>query len=80
MRGRARRHLTHVLDREAVHLEHTKARVVALSPAATLARGYAVVQRADGHVVRAPADVEVGDDLRVRLSEGEIAATVQGTA
>ncbi len=80
LRARSRRHLTHLLDREAVHLEHTRARVVALSPAATLTRGYAVVQRPDGYVVRAPSDVETGDDLRVRLADGEITATVQSTA
>jgi exodeoxyribonuclease VII large subunit len=50
--------------------------VRALSPAATLERGYAVVQRADGVVVRTPGDVAAGDRLRVRLADGELAATV----
>ena len=45
-------------------LEHARARVAALSPAATLERGYAVVQRADGSLVRDPA--EVADDERLR--------------
>ena len=48
----------------------------ALSPAATMRRGYAIVQRTDGHVVRAPADVNEGDALRLRLAEGELAARV----
>ena len=52
------------------------AQVRALSPAATLDRGYAVVQRADGHVVRDPADVAAGDRLRVRVAAGELAADV----
>jgi exodeoxyribonuclease VII large subunit len=42
-----------------------------------LERGYAVVRRAaDGAVLRSPAEVDVGDDLRVRLAEGELAAKV----
>jgi exodeoxyribonuclease VII large subunit len=73
---RSRRSLEHRLDRAADELVHTTARVRALSPAATLERGYAVVQRADGAVVRSPSDVVAGDPLRVRLAEGELAATV----
>jgi exodeoxyribonuclease VII large subunit len=76
LRTRVRQCIIHRLDTESVHLEHTRARVVALSPAATLQRGYAVVQRAsDGHVVRAPADVQRGADLRLRLAAGALAAT-----
>ncbi|RII15979.1 Exodeoxyribonuclease 7 large subunit [Streptomyces sp. YIM 130001] len=74
--GRARRTLGHLLDRADSELTHTHARVVALSPAATLRRGYAVLQRADGHVVRAPDEVEAADVLRARVSEGEFAVRV----
>jgi exodeoxyribonuclease VII large subunit len=76
LRARARRCLRHNLDRAAADLQHTRARVRTLSPAATLDRGYAVVQRHDGSVVRRPAEVTVGDELRVRLAGGEIAVTV----
>jgi exodeoxyribonuclease VII large subunit len=42
-----------------------------------LERGYAIVQRAaDGAVLRDPLDVEPGDDLRVRLAQGELGARV----
>ena len=68
---RARRTLRHQLDRADSELTHTHARVVALSPAATLKRGYAVLQRADGHAVSAPGEVEAGQALRARVSEGE---------
>ncbi len=51
------------------------AQVRALSPAATLERGYAVVQRADDVVVRSPDDVAVGEPLRVRVAGGEFPAT-----
>ena len=67
----------HRLDRADDDLRHTLARLRALSPAATLERGYAIVQRADGaRACATPAEVADGDALRVRLAEGELAATV----
>lgn len=75
---RARRTLRHLLDRADSELTHTHARVVALSPAATLKRGYAVLQRADGHVVRAPEEVTAGERLRARVAEGELTVTADG--
>ncbi|MFE9688820.1 exodeoxyribonuclease VII large subunit [Micromonospora sp. NPDC005806] len=78
LRDRAGRCLDHRLGAAADDLRHTLARLRALSPAATLDRGYAIVQRADGHVVRAASEVAKGDPLRVRLAEGELAATVDG--
>lgn len=75
--GRARRVLGHLLDRADSELSHTRARVLALSPAATLERGYAVLQRADGHVVRDPEDAgAAGETLRARVSGGEFAVRV----
>jgi exodeoxyribonuclease VII large subunit len=73
---RARRCLVHALDRAEDDIRHSWARVHALSPAATLERGYAVVQRADGHVVRSPDEVAAGDALAIRLARGRIAAVV----
>lgn len=51
------------------------AQVTALSPASTLARGYAVVQGPDDAVLRNPDDVDSGAALRIRLAHGEISAT-----
>ncbi|MFI6700376.1 exodeoxyribonuclease VII large subunit [Streptomyces sp. NPDC050509] len=73
---RSRRVLRHLLDRADSELSHTRARVVALSPAATLERGYAVLQRPDGTVVRAPGDVTAAEELRARVAEGEFAVRV----
>ncbi|GLZ57450.1 exodeoxyribonuclease 7 large subunit [Micromonospora sp. NBRC 107095] len=78
LRQRAGRCLEHRLAAAGDDLRHTLARLRALSPAATLDRGYAIVQRADGQVVRAAAEVGKGDPLRVRLADGELAATVDG--
>ncbi|QDY06555.1 exodeoxyribonuclease VII large subunit [Micromonospora sp. HM134] len=77
LRDRAGRSLDHRLDAATADLRHTLARLRALSPAATLDRGYAIVQRADGHVVRAAGEVAGGDPLRIRLAEGELTATVE---
>ncbi|MEU9404537.1 exodeoxyribonuclease VII large subunit [Streptomyces sp. NPDC048281] len=75
---RARRTVGHLLDRADSELTHTHARVVALSPAATLKRGYAVLQKDDGHVVRDPGDVGPGEALRARVAEGEFTVRVDG--
>ena len=56
-----------------VDVEHIRARVTGLSPKATLDRGYAVITRADGSVVRAP-DEALGL-LAVRVSGGSFTAS-----
>lgn len=73
---RSRRVLRHLLDRADSELSHTRARVVSLSPAATLERGYAVLQRPDGAVVRSPAEVGADQELRARVAEGEFTVRV----
>ena len=70
--GRVRRCTSARLETARAELASQAARVVALSPQATLARGYAVVQQADGTVVREPSQVVVGERLRVRLAGGEL--------
>ncbi|GLY84803.1 exodeoxyribonuclease VII large subunit [Actinoallomurus iriomotensis] len=72
LRDRARRCLASALDRAADDLSHTRGRLVALSPAATLQRGYAVVQRPDESVVAAAADVSKGDELLIRFHDDRI--------
>ena len=50
-----------------------------LSPLAVLGRGYSIVRRAsDDRILRAPEEVAVGDELRLRLAGGELAAHVSG--
>jgi exodeoxyribonuclease VII large subunit len=69
---RARQSLDASLTRAGDDITHTKARLLALSPAATLRRGYAIVQSADGAVVRAAADVSAGQHLTVRFTEDQL--------
>jgi exodeoxyribonuclease VII large subunit len=51
-----------------------------VSPLAVLQRGYAVVSRADGSVVRRAAEVRAGEALQVRVSDGEFEAQVRPPA
>ena len=53
-----------------------KARVRALSPQATLDRGYSVVQLSTGEIARDASTLKVGDLLRLRLAKGESYASV----
>lgn len=69
---RARQALAARLARATDEVRHLGSQVRALSPAATLDRGYAVVQRADRAVVRSPDDVATGERLRVRVADGQL--------
>lgn len=76
LRESARRSLHTALVHGHAEVAGLAAQVRALSPAATLDRGYAVVQGADGHVVRDPDDVAPDEALRIRVARGELAAVV----
>jgi exodeoxyribonuclease VII large subunit len=51
-----------------------------MSPLATLQRGYAVLQDADGRVVTSVAQTQAGADLHARVSDGRIHLRVQRTS
>jgi len=59
-------------------LKQIKARVRALSPQATLDRGYSVVQLSNGEILTDPKRLKAGEQLRMRLAKGEAAATANG--
>ena len=52
----------------------------ALSPAATLERGYAVARLPDGTIVRDPGQTRVGEPLEVVVARGTVATRVEATA
>jgi len=79
LRERAARQARGRIEAAAIDVAHAKARVGALSPSATLARGYAVLQLPDGSVLRAAGDARQGERLRARLGEGELAVVVAET-
>ncbi len=74
-RERARRTFRHRIDRGEDDLVHQIARIRALSPLATLRRGYAVLSDADGHALSSVATLEPGHDLHIRVADGRIGAT-----
>ena len=78
LRDRSNRSFAHQLKLAKEELKQIKARVRALSPQATLDRGYSVVQLADGHIVTDPKKLKHGDLLRLRLAKGETQATATG--
>jgi exodeoxyribonuclease VII large subunit len=72
-----RRDVTRLISAESDRVGHLSARLTTLGPAATLARGYAVV-RAGARVLRSVADAPAGTDLRIRVSDGSVAAVSTG--
>lgn len=80
LRLRAFRALDHKLTAHDRELAHVRARARALSPLATLDRGYAVVVGPDGVLVRAADQVQAGDPVRVRVARGHFRAQVTDVA
>jgi exodeoxyribonuclease VII large subunit len=64
-----------LLERRRAAIDHAGARLQALSPRATLDRGYAIV-RAGGEALREAAAVAPGDSLDIELASGALGATV----
>ncbi|HZH43050.1 MAG TPA: exodeoxyribonuclease VII large subunit [Lysobacter sp.] len=60
------------LAADALRLRGLARSLESVSPLATVARGYSILQRQDGHVVRRVADVAPGDALRARIGDGEL--------
>ncbi|HME79772.1 MAG TPA: exodeoxyribonuclease VII large subunit [Mycobacterium sp.] len=81
-RSAVRRDITRMIDVEAERVGHLSARLATLGPAATLVRGYAVVQTVatDGPsaVLRSVDDAPAGTKLRVRVADGSVAAISEG--
>jgi exodeoxyribonuclease VII large subunit len=86
LRERSRRAMLSLLTTESTTLAATASRLATLGPAATLARGYAVVQLvgvdgADGvdGVVRSADQLEPGTKIRIRVVDGAAHAAVVAT-
>jgi exodeoxyribonuclease VII large subunit len=78
----ARRDVRRLIGTETERVGHLAARLSTLGPAATLARGYAVVQTVDSAggtaVLRSVADAPVGTRMRVRVSDGAVTTISEG--
>ncbi len=71
------RAITRQLERYQNRLALLETGLTAVSPLATLARGYAIVRDENGRVVRSVRDVAVDDALSVQLVDGELGATIK---
>jgi exodeoxyribonuclease VII large subunit len=71
---RLRRAIARTLERKRLTLGQIARALHAVSPLATLDRGYAIVFDARGKVLRSATDVNDGDTLRIRLADGELPA------
>ncbi|MGH8791553.1 MAG: exodeoxyribonuclease VII large subunit [Stackebrandtia sp.] len=76
-RQRVRRAFGARLEAAARDVTHLRSQLRALSPQGTLDRGYAIVRREDGAVVREASDVKDAERLRVRLARGELNVTAE---
>ncbi len=78
-RAAVRRDINRLVAAETDRIGHLSARLATLGPAATLARGYAVVQTVDdGEILRTVADAPAGARLRIRVADGAVGATSTG--
>jgi exodeoxyribonuclease VII large subunit len=76
----ARRDITRLVAAESDRVGHLSARLTTLGPAATLARGYAVVQNVSGasRVLRSVQDAPAGTRLRIRVADGAVITVSEG--
>ena len=67
---------THTQEQKKRRFVELTAKLDAMSPLKVLTRGYAMAQTADGSVIRSVTQVDPGDPITVRLTDGSICATV----
>jgi len=77
LRLRPRAALARRLQHDALKLRGIARSLEAVSPLATVARGYAILQRDDGRIVRGVGDAAPGDRLRARLQDGVLPLRVE---
>jgi exodeoxyribonuclease VII large subunit len=77
LRIRPRTALARRLQHDALKLRGLARSLEAVSPLATVARGYAILQKTDGRVVRSQGDVVAGERLHARLHDGVLPLRVE---
>jgi exodeoxyribonuclease VII large subunit len=70
--GQLRRSIEHKLERDRLTMQQTARTLHAVSPLATLERGYAILFDEQGKVLRSTQHVAAGTSLRARLADGEL--------
>jgi exodeoxyribonuclease VII large subunit len=77
---RLERRMTGLRAERRERLRGLAGRLEALSPLATLARGYSVARTVDGHVLRTVGELPSGMRFRLRVSDGTVDAESRGRA
>jgi len=77
LRQRSDRAVAARLERERIGVEHSLARVRAMSPKATLERGYSILVGPDGRAVASVEEVDEADDLLAYLLDGQLVLEVR---
>lgn len=75
---RAGQQLRHRLALQRERVNNLAAQLETLNPQATLGRGYAIVQK-ERAVVTSKSQVKPGDEITIRVSDGEFGAAVKAT-
>ena len=65
-----------VVEKDSRRFAQLTAKLDAMSPLKVLGRGYAMVQNESGEVLRSAQQVEVGEQVHVRLGQGSLRCTV----
>ncbi|RXQ99941.1 exodeoxyribonuclease VII large subunit [Pseudoxanthomonas composti] len=69
--------MVRALQRDALRLRALARSLEAVSPLATVSRGYALITNANGAVVRSTAQVSSGDLVQARVADGTLSLKVQ---
>jgi exodeoxyribonuclease VII large subunit len=64
------------MAQDKLRLAQLEASLLAMNPEAVLTRGYAIVQKRNGHAVRSPEELRQGERVTLRLAEGQTEALV----
>ena len=70
-------HLTHTIQQKHLKVELFAHRLASLNPSTILKRGYAILIKPDGEIVRSVAQVRVGASIQARLKDGQFDARVE---
>ena len=78
LHGRPQSAVARQLQHEALRLRSLARSLETVSPLATVARGYAILRREDGRIVRGTGDAPVGTALDATVADGRLKLRVEG--
>ena len=70
------RSIRQITERAALRLSRSAERLNALNPLSILSRGYSVAEKESGEVISSVEQLQVGEHIRLFLSDGEVTAQI----